>query len=272
MALQFTASYISQSETGSLSIRTATLTDTNLVRGDGSGEIVTASNGFRLFDGWTGGTTYQSIFGTPQTGESFVNVTFSDGTVIGGVRALVDTQTGPYALTTRQFLLETATLEAAGKTLSDVTAIALAGTIDHALDWDDFGFVVSGASGGGGGTVTGPNLVQGTAANDVLIGTAGADLIRGGGDDDRLTGLAGADLFVFGADARDADRDRDVITDFTAGVDRIVFEADAQIRSIQERNGNVIIQMDGDRDTIVVQNADLSIQSDFVFTNDLYVA
>ena len=277
MEQQFTASFIRESESGQLSVATATLTDTNLIRGDGTGEAVTSGSAFQFFNGWVGGPTFSFIpqlGGTPQTGETFVNVTFSDGTVIGGVRALIDVQTGPFALTTRQYLLEAETLDAAGKTLADVTGLQISGSVDHALNWDDFGFVPVGGGTGGGGGGTGPvlNLVAGTAANDRLIGTAGDDLIRGGGDDDRLTGLAGADSFVFGAEARDGDRDRDVITDFTAGVDQIVFEADAQIRMIQERNGNVIIQLEGDRDTIVVQNADLSIQSDFVFADDTFIA
>ena len=276
MTQQFTASFIRQSEAGTLTVATATLTDTNLIRGDGTAETVTSGSGFQLFNGWVGGPTFSYIpqlGGTPQTGETFVNVTFSDGTVIGGVRALIDVQTGPYALTTRQYLLETATLDAAGKTLADVTGLEISGTVDHDLSWADFGFVATGGTGGGGGTPTPTlNLVSGTALSDRLFGTAGNDLIRGGGDDDRLTGLAGADSFVFGADARDADRDRDIITDFTAGVDQIVFEAGAQIRSIEARNGNVIIQLEGDRDSIVVQGADLSIQQDFVFTNDLFIA
>ena len=53
------------------------------------------------------------------------------------------------------------------------------------------------------------------------------DLIRGGDGNDRLTGRGGEDTFAFGADARDGNRDRDVITDFNAAEDTIVFEATA---------------------------------------------
>ena len=116
------------------------------------------------------------------------------------------------------------------------------------------------------------NLITGTAGADRLTGTAGDDVIRGGDGNDRLTGRAGADTFVFGADARDGGRDRDTITDFNAAEDRILFEAGAQIRLIEERNGNLFIQLEGDRDSITVLNADRSIASTFAFTDDVFAA
>jgi Ca2+-binding RTX toxin-like protein len=281
MSQTFTAQYFRQSgplagfdvNVISTGVASVTLTDTNLIRADGAGETVRTPTGFSLFDGYTGLNGVQSIFGTPQTSEAVVTVNFNDGTSLFGVQALFDVQTGPYTLTDQWFLLDTAALSSVGKSLTDVSNVRFVSTVDHSLDWDDFGFAPAGGTGGGDGTPDPMlNLVQGTAGNDRLTGTTGDDLIRGGGDDDRLTGRAGADSFVFGADARDADRDRDVITDFAAGVDQIVFEAGAQIRHIEERNGNVIIQLEGDRDTIVVQNADLGIQSDFVSTDNIFVA
>jgi Ca2+-binding RTX toxin-like protein len=116
------------------------------------------------------------------------------------------------------------------------------------------------------------NLVQGTSGNDTLTGTSGDDLIRGGDGSDQLRGGAGADSFVFGADVRDGNRDRDVIRDFEAGVDTIVFEAGARIQFVEERNGNLFIQLEGDRDTITVLNADRGIVADFEFTSGLLLA
>lgn len=61
-------------------------------------------------------------------------------------------------------------------------------------------------------------LLEGTGEADILVGSAGADIIRGGAGADVLTGGGGADTFLFAAgDGIDA------ITDFTSGVDRIVF-------------------------------------------------
>lgn len=62
-------------------------------------------------------------------------------------------------------------------------------------------------------------LLEGTAGADVLVGGAGDDIIRGGRGNDVLTGGAGKDSFVF-APGDGTDR----ITDFTPGVDRLVFE------------------------------------------------
>jgi serralysin len=68
-------------------------------------------------------------------------------------------------------------------------------------------------------------VATGTAANERLMGSAGADVINGGGGDDyvhdgagadTLTGGAGGDVFVFNRDGA-----IDTITDFEIGVDRI---------------------------------------------------
>ena len=115
------------------------------------------------------------------------------------------------------------------------------------------------------------NVVTGTAGNDRLTGTTGNDLIRGGNGDDRLTGRAGADTFVFGADARDGNRDRDTITDFNAAEDTILFEAGATVRLVEVRNGNLFIQLNGDRDSITILNAGLEAQSTFQFTDNIFI-
>ncbi len=279
MLEEFSGQYISQvtgffGVTPTVSVKDVTLVDTNLVRGDGATENV--GNG--LFDGVPLVNLYPAAYGTLDDGEVLTTVVFRDGTALTGVRALYDGQTGAYGYLQEQFLLDTAALASVGKTLADVANVDVTALTDHTLNWAEFGFTATGV------VVPDPepepepepvtplNLVQGTAGNDRLTGTAGDDLIRGGGDDDRLTGRAGADTFVFGAETRDNDRDRDVITDFNAAEDTIVFEAGAQIRFIEERNGNLFIQLEGDRDAITVLNADRGLVANFVFTEDIFVA
>lgn len=270
MSQQFTAQYFSQSNFGGNSVQTVTLTDNDLIRGDDANESLAAVNGFRLFDGIQRVDFSLGQIVTVDDGEAITSVTFLDGTTLFGVRALYDEQTGPYGEVNQQFLLDPAALATAGKTLADISSVRVDALTDHSLSWADFGFVANG--GANPDPEPGLNLVQGTGGNDRLTGTAGDDLVRGGNGDDRLTGLAGADAFVFGADARDGGRDRDVITDFNAAEDTIVFELGAVIRSVEERNGNLIIQLEGDRDVITVLNADRSIVANFEFTDTALIA
>jgi Ca2+-binding RTX toxin-like protein len=91
---------------------------------------------------------------------------------------------------------------------------------------------------GGVDTLTGDggnDRLEGGAGNDALDGGAGADTILGGQGSDTITGWQGRDVmtggigidvFVFGdIDHSPAGATRDVITDFTAGLDRIDLSA-----------------------------------------------
>lgn len=263
MQQQFTAQYFQQDRGNVASVRSVTLTDNDLIRGDDANESLLPTalpNGAPIFNG-----VQQLVLGqgfvTVNNGEALATVFFNDGTALTGVEALYDLITFKFLESTEYFLLDTEALASVGKTLNDVARVQLDGFADHDLNWSDFGFAPL--------AVTEPepepalNLVQGTAGNDRLFGTAGDDLIRGGDGDDRLTGGAGEDTFVFGADARDGNRDRDVITDFNAAEDTIVLEDGVQIRSWTERNGNLVVTLEGDRDIIVIQNADSSILANF---------
>jgi Ca2+-binding RTX toxin-like protein len=88
---------------------------------------------------------------------------------------------------------------------------------------------LSGIEGLSGGTaadrLTGndsDNLLWGKAGNDTLIGAGGADQLRGGDGLDTLTGGAGADWFIFDT-AANATTNKDTITDFTSGTDKLQF-------------------------------------------------
>lgn len=79
------------------------------------------------------------------------------------------------------------------------------------------------------------NVLEGLAGNDVLLGLGGADVLRGGAGNDRMnggrgndvmTGGEGADAFIFDLDApfNRAAIGKDIIRDFTSGVDKIVLD------------------------------------------------
>lgn len=242
-----TATYFIQSTyNGSTGFGTSTLTDSDLIRGDDAGERATLfTNGSELVS----------------------TITFTDGTSLSGVNTLFS-QHAPYGVGELFFLFDTAALAAVGKTINDVARVNSWTPTNHSLNWDDLGF---------SGTPDAPpppppppvlNEINGTAGSDRIIGTSGDDLIRGGDGNDRLTGRAGADTFVFGADASDGTRDRDIITDFNAAEDTILFEAGAVIRFVEQRGTDLFIQLEGDRDSITVLNADIGIVYNFEYASD----
>ncbi len=286
MLQEFSAQYFFTSlGFGPDEVQDVRLVDADLVRGNGATETATISGtNFEIFDG------YRLISASPTPGQPNVflffegevstTVTFDDGTSLSGVLALRDFEAFSFGLFTDRYLFDVDRLAAAGQTLADVADVRVDAIVDHDLSWADLGFTATGVS------VPDPepepepepepdpvlNLIAGTAGNDRLVGSNGADLIIGGGDDDRLTGGLGADTFVFGAEARDRDRDRDVITDFALGEDTIVFEAGAMIRFIEQRGDDLFIQLQGDRDAIVVRDADRGVVADFQFVDDLFLA
>jgi len=97
----------------------------------------------------------------------------------------------------------------------------------------------------------GNDVLLGEQGNDRMNGGAGADVISGGSGDDTIVGGAGADLLVgdTGADhfvfsgAAEGDR----ITDFTTGVDKLVFDT-GQITfsgSSVYQNGQLVVTVQG---------------------------
>jgi Ca2+-binding RTX toxin-like protein len=80
-----------------------------------------------------------------------------------------------------------------------------------------------------GDTLTGSaaaNILSGGAGNDILNGGAGNDTLIGGAGKDALTGGAGADIFSFSTTTESAKgTNRDVITDFVRGTDKIDLSA-----------------------------------------------
>ncbi|MEC7258856.1 MAG: M10 family metallopeptidase C-terminal domain-containing protein [Pseudomonadota bacterium] len=102
----------------------------------------------------------------------------------------------------------------------------------------------------------GNDLLRGGRRDDMLTGDAGRDRLIGGAGDDTLTGGTGADRFVF----RDFGTrvETDTITDFTAGVDRIVLASATPVTVQATPTGTQIIGGDHVIELTGILPADLS--------------
>jgi Ca2+-binding RTX toxin-like protein len=92
----------------------------------------------------------------------------------------------------------------------------------------------------------GSDLLHGYAGNDTLRGGAGSDLLQGGAGKDILEGGQDADRFVFTklTDSGPLATERDRITDFVHGTDKIVMEhLDSDETVAGEQNGFAFIGM-----------------------------
>ena len=101
------------------------------------------------------------------------------------------------------------------------------------------------------GTQGNDRLVAG-GGNDLLSGGSGDDVLRGGPGSDLLTGDSGRDSFVF-ADPPASGADR--ITDFTPGVDRLVFDPSVyDLSRIAYDHASGLVSYDG-KAVVVLQGA-----------------
>ena len=111
----------------------------------------------------------------------------------------------------------------------------------------------------GGGLVA---TITGTGGEDSLFGTDGRDVIdAGGGRYDRSTGGEGADTFLFGAEAGNGAKDRDVVWDFEAGVDSIRLAEGAAVRSVEQRGEDIHIRLEGDGDAVFIRGEGLTVDN-----------
>lgn len=106
---------------------------------------------------------------------------------------------------------------------------------------------------GGGGN----DILDGGHGNDVLKGGHGNDTLTGGPGDDVLTGGAGRDQFVFSSGWG-----RDRITDFTPGVDMLVFDlpetALRHLELVNTQDGALLML---EEDTVLLQGVNASLLS-----------
>lgn len=75
------------------------------------------------------------------------------------------------------------------------------------------------------------DMLLGAGGNDVLIGSFGDDTINGGADNDFYLGGAGSDMFEWSDNFG-----RDVVKDFTDGVDRLDFASHSGVNALSDLN------------------------------------
>lgn len=90
----------------------------------------------------------------------------------------------------------------------------------------------------------GKDRLRGGDGNDVLSGGKRPDRLEGGAGRDLLSGGEGPDVFIFAGSGTDGHRDRDVITDFEAGTDRLLL-AERTIASVRRTDDGVRLLLDG---------------------------
>jgi Ca2+-binding RTX toxin-like protein len=114
----------------------------------------------------------------------------------------------------------------------------------------------------------GNDTLDGNGGADTLLGGAGNDILRGGNGADILTGGADADTFVFDLETFG----KDVVTDFTAGTDKLQFatsvfaDYDTVMANSVQVGSDVVITLDA-ADTITLRNITVSSlhSSDMIF-------
>ncbi|MDB6452593.1 ExeM/NucH family extracellular endonuclease [Falsirhodobacter sp. 20TX0035] len=110
------------------------------------------------------------------------------------------------------------------------------------------------------------DFVPGTdAARDILVGTDANEIfISGAGAYDRMTGGAGADMFFFGAEALDGVRERDTITDYEVGVDKIALASGVSVSAVKML-GDIAVAYLNDpenrQDAIYIYGKDLTAEN-----------
>ncbi|ARU55731.1 hypothetical protein OLMES_1656 [Oleiphilus messinensis] len=275
---QYLGQYFSKTvfagEIRSSGVSTAILTDSDLIRGNNEeetifqGSVPEGSQSFQLFDGYL---VYDTVNfrAYPTMGEASVTVFFDDGSALYDVNSIID-RFAFYGSTTLFYLLDQNELISAGKTIHDIVDVSLNDLVDHDLNYSDFGFgnIIEDNSSPEAPDVEAPDNEEDTT----IVGTAGRDDLRGsekseiflgfGGERDVFRGNGGDDIFVFGAEAGDSKKDRDIIVDFNVFDDTLVLEEGASIAASRINNGTLVIKLAGsDGDIIRLRNVDTGVDS-----------
>lgn len=193
-------------------VTTITATDANAALGDNVRFSIGAGGDGAAFaiDAQTGALRFLTApdFETPT--DSNRNNSYIVTVVATDARGLIDTQT----LTVN--VIDVAGITRTGSLLSDtLTGTNEGDTLDGSWGND----VLNGLAGN--------DILIGGLGNDTINGGDGNDIIDGGSGRDILTGGAGADVFRFTStsDSSTLSSQRDIITDFQRGIDKIDLSA-----------------------------------------------
>ncbi|SCZ05370.1 peroxidase family protein [Microvirga guangxiensis] len=192
------------------------------VRGGNAADTLIGNGSANILDGRGGADTLRGLGGDD------TYVVDNAGDVVDETAAgssgidTVETSLASYTLTAGVENLEytgNGAFTGTGNALNNVISGGGSGDNLFGLDGDD---TLNGN--GGNDTMDGGNGnddLAGGSGNDAMSGGDGNDTLEGGTGVDRMTGGSGADTFVFNDDETGTNANRDVITDFVQGVDKI---------------------------------------------------
>jgi Ca2+-binding RTX toxin-like protein len=109
----------------------------------------------------------------------------------------------------------------------------------------------------------GDDILNGGEGDDSLFGEEGDDILNGGEGSDILYGNEGSDILLGGEGsdifAIELDRGRDIIMDFTDGIDRIGLSSGITLEelTVGEGNHSIIIQDDNSQAIALLSNVDV---------------
>jgi VCBS repeat-containing protein len=165
----------------------------NLIQGNSGNDTLTGGAGNDTLKGGAGDDTY--VVGT---GDTVIDTAGTDA---------IETALATFSLAT---LAQIENLSYTGTAAFNGTGNAFA----NALAGNGGNDILNGAGGN--------DVLTGNAGNDKLLGGIGNDTLSGGAGSDMLTGGAGNDIFRFDTQP---DGLMDTITDFQAGIDRLLLDA-----------------------------------------------
>ncbi len=240
------------------------------LNGDAGNDVINIGAGSGIASGgdgndWLkgGSATFAGFGGTVQS--SMLRGGAGNDTLVtgaAGTRMFGEAGDDRYVINHAGFQIEEAVGSGNDRVVTTVSAdLTTAGEIERVVVAATTGIVVTGSATNNviiGNT--GADTLAGGAGDDVLSGRNGADVLTGGFGNDTLTGGADADLFVFATGSG-----RDMISDYTDGVDRIdlsgldaiVDFADLQASHLRQAGANVVLDA-GNGDTLVIRATTLA--------------
>ncbi|MFM2388825.1 MAG: hypothetical protein RLZZ437_380 [Pseudomonadota bacterium] len=251
---------------------------TAALSGDAGNDIINGGAGLVIANGgdgndWLkGGTATQAGFGGIVQSSRLYGGAGDDTLVTGAEGAELRGEAGNdrYVINHAGFNLQEMTGGGNDRVVTTISAdLTTAGEIERVVVAATTGLQVTGTA--TNNTIIGnigADTLHGGAGDDLLSGRAGTDVLDGGLGNDKLHGGLDADVFMFATGSG-----RDVISDFTDGVDLIDLSglvavadfADLQANYLQQVGKNVVLDA-GNGDILVIRATTLAVldAGDFV--------